>query len=105
MMVSSLLKQRRATVDTWQLHLKNRTETWLAEQNRFIQLTEQFVKMASPEYLLKRGYSLTLKEGKIVKQASDLQSGDEIVTRFSDGEIHASVTQVQLSAEEIKDKS
>ena len=105
LMVSSLLKQRRATVDTWQLHLKNRPETWLAEQNRFIQLTEQFVKMASPEYLLKRGYSLTLKEGKIVKQASDLQSGDEIVTRFSDGEIRASVTQVQLSAEEIKDKS
>ena len=105
LMVSSLLKQRRATVDTWQLHLKNRTETWLAEQNRFIQLTEQFVKMASPEYLLKRGYSLTLKEGKIVKQATDLQSGDEIVTRFSDGEIRASVTQVQLSAEEIKDKS
>lgn len=105
LMVSSFLKQRRATVDTWQLHLKNRTETWLAEQNRFIQLTEQFVKMASPEYLLKRGYSLTLKEGKIVKQATDLQSGDEIVTRFSDGEIRASVTQVQLSAEEIKDKS
>ena len=105
LMVSSFLKQRRATVDTWQLHFKNRTETWLAEKNRFIQLTEQFVKMASPEYLLKRGYSLTLKEGKIVKQVTDLQSGDEIVTRFSDGEIRASVTQVQLSAEEIKDKS
>ena len=63
----------------------------LTEQNRFIQLTEQFVKMASPDYVLKRGYSLTLKDGKIIKQAAGLNKGDELTTRFADGEIRSTI--------------
>ena len=29
--------------------------------------------MASPDYILKRGYSLALKDGKIIKHASDCE--------------------------------
>lgn len=90
-MASSLLQRRASSLDTLQLHLKNRVETKLTEQNRFIQLTEQFVKMASPDYVLKRGYSLTLKDGKIIKQAAGLNKGDELTTRFVDGEIRSTI--------------
>lgn len=90
-MASSLLQRRASSLDTLQLHLKNRVETKLTEQNRFIQLTEQFVKMASPDYVLKRGYSLTLKDGKIIKQAAGLNKGDELTTRFADGEIRSTI--------------
>ncbi|WP_293666984.1 exodeoxyribonuclease VII large subunit [uncultured Parabacteroides sp.] len=90
-MASSLLQRRASSLDTLQLHLKNRVETKLTEQNRFIQLTEQFVKMASPDYVLKRGYSLTLKDGKIIKQAAGLNKGDELTTRFADGEVRSTI--------------
>ncbi|MCD7848272.1 MAG: exodeoxyribonuclease VII large subunit [Parabacteroides sp.] len=90
-MASSLLQRRASSLDTLQLHLKNRVETKLTEQNHFIQLTEQFVKMASPDYVLKRGYSLTLKDGKIIKQAAGLNKGDELTTRFADGEIRSTI--------------
>lgn len=90
-MASSLLKQRASSLDALQLRLKNRLETKLTEQSRFIQLTEQFVKMASPDYVLKRGYSLTLKDGKIIKQAAGLKEGDELVTRFADGEVRSTI--------------
>ena len=63
----------------------------MAERNRFVQLTEQFIKMASPDYVLKRGYSLTLKDGKIIKQAGGLAAGDELITRFADGEVRSKV--------------
>ena len=43
--------------------------------------------MASPDYILKRGYSLALKNGKIIKYATELEVGDELTTRFIDGEI------------------
>ena len=43
--------------------------------------------VASPDYILKRGYSLALKDGKIIKHASDLRAGEELTTRFIDGEI------------------
>lgn len=89
--VSTLLTRRCSTLDTLQMQLQNRTATHLAEQTRFIQLTEQFIKMASPGYVLKRGYSLALKDGKIIKHATDLNPGDELVTRFGDGEVKSIV--------------
>lgn len=88
---STLLTRRRSTLDTLQMQLQNRSTSRLAEGTRFIQLTEQFIKMASPDYILKRGYSLALKDGKIIKHAADLDSGDKLVTRFADGDVKSIV--------------
>ena len=38
-----------------------------------------------PERLLSRGYSITLKDGKSIKDASQLKAGEEIETRFAKG--------------------
>lgn len=66
--------------------IQNMAKSLLTDEKQSIDLLEQFVKLASPDYILKRGYTLTLKDGKIVKKASQLSTGDEITTRFSDGE-------------------
>lgn len=88
---SAMLSRRRSTLETLQVQLQNRTVSRITEGTRFIQLTEQFIKMASPDYVLKRGYSLALKDGKIIKHATDLASGDELVTRFADGDVKSIV--------------
>ncbi|MDR1937588.1 MAG: exodeoxyribonuclease VII large subunit [Tannerellaceae bacterium] len=69
-------------------HLQAKT----SRENHFLKLTEQFITMASPEYILKRGYSLTLKDGKIVKRSTSFTPGDEMTTRFTDGEVKSTVT-------------
>lgn len=88
---AALLTLRASSLETLQLHLKNRTALRLTDCNRFIQLTGQFIKMASPDYVLKRGYSLTFREGKIIKHAADLQQGDQLTTRFADSEVRSTV--------------
>ena len=88
---SAMLLRRRSTLESLQMQLQNRAPSRLAEGTRFIQLTEQFIKMASPDYVLKRGYSLSLKDGKIIKHATDLNPGDELVTRFADGDVKSIV--------------
>ena len=35
--------------------------------------------------------TLTLKDGKIIKQADGLVVGDELITRFADGEVRSKV--------------
>ncbi|MDR1161352.1 MAG: exodeoxyribonuclease VII large subunit, partial [Tannerellaceae bacterium] len=74
---------------------KNRLQQAVAKKmmdaNRYMQLTEQYITMASPGYIMKRGYSLTLKEGKIMKRAASFKTGDELTTRFVDGEINSKV--------------
>jgi exodeoxyribonuclease VII large subunit len=72
--------------------MQNRITTLLAGHTQALHLHEQFLKMASPEYILQKGYTLTLKEGKTVKLASALFPGDEITIRFADGERGAEVT-------------
>lgn len=88
---SGLLSGKRTGLEQLSQRLQQVSRAKLAEASQFIQLTEQFMKLASPDYILKRGYSLTWREGKLVKKASDLSLGDHLVTRFSDGEIHSKV--------------
>jgi exodeoxyribonuclease VII large subunit len=57
----------------------------------FVEITEQFLRMASPDYTLRRGYSITMKNGAIVKNAAALAPDDQIVTRFADGEVRSKV--------------
>ena len=86
-MAQGFVERKRAMVDRLAMQLRNATTTHLTEKQRFLQLQEQFVRMASPDYILRRGYSLTLREGKIIKRAEELQAGEELTTRFMDGEV------------------
>ncbi len=49
------------------------------------------LRLLSPENVLKRGYSITLKDGKAVTRARDLQAGDRIVTLLYDGQTASTV--------------
>ena len=86
-MAHGFVERKRAEIDRLAMRLRNAVTTHLAEKKRFLQLQEQFVRMASPDYILRRGYSLTLREGKIIKRAEELQVGEELTTRFMDGEV------------------
>ena len=68
------------------LTLQRAYQTACSKYQQTLDLHEQYIKMVSPEYILKRGYTLTFKNGKIVKFAKDLTLGDEITVKFTDGE-------------------
>lgn len=54
------------------------------ERNRLSRLSQQ-VESLDPNRLLRLGYSITTCNGAIVRSASDLKTGDRLVTRFSEG--------------------
>ena len=63
----------------------------MAEKHR-LQLIEEKARSLDPTLLLKRGYSITLKDGKAVRDASTLHPGDTIETRLANGQILSTVT-------------
>lgn len=67
-------------------------QTLLSRQRHRLELLQQRLADASPEKMLARGYSITLKDGKVVKNGDVLQLNDEIVTRLYQGEIVSIVT-------------
>ena len=62
-------------------------QTSLSRQRHRLELLQQRLADASPEKILARGYSITLKDGKVVKNAAMLNEEDEIITRFYRGEV------------------
>lgn len=52
---------------------------------------ETKLNLLNPENILKKGYSLTLVEGKIVKSINSVKKGNIIDTKFSDGIIKSEV--------------
>lgn len=63
----------------------------MEKEKHHLQLVEQQIQASSPERLLKRGYSITLKDGRALTDASQVKPGDSIVTRLLHGEIKSVV--------------
>ena len=64
----------------------------LSRHHHRLELLQQRLTDVLPEKQLARGYSITLKNGRIVKNVSSLNEGDEITTRLYQGELISTVT-------------
>lgn len=58
----------------------------VANERQRVTGLEKQVELLSPDRVLRRGYSLTLRDGHVVTSALSLRAGDSLVTRFADGE-------------------
>ena len=68
-----------------------------------LQMLEQKTESASPERILSRGYSLTLKDGKAVTDATVLKEGDSLVSRFARGQSLSIVKTIKTDSHERTD--
>lgn len=90
-LVHQKLSEARFYLLTVRKDLTQMTLTLLSRHRHRLELLQQRIMDASPDKLLKRGYSITLKDGKAVTDASALRTGDELVIRLSKGEVHSLV--------------
>jgi len=63
----------------------------MMEKRHLLEMMEEKTRSLDPTLLLQRGYSITLHQGKVVKDASALTLGDEIETRLASGKITSKV--------------
>ena len=63
----------------------------MEKEKHRLEFVDRILKSASPENLLKRGYSITLLNGKAVKDVSLLQTGDEVETVLATGKFKSIV--------------
>lgn len=71
--------------------LKNSVVQFIQEEKHRLKTKEQHIELISPENILRKGYTLTLKGNKIVKSATEVKSGDTLTNKFFDGEITSQV--------------
>lgn len=61
------------------------------EENK-LTLIDEKLKSSDPQNVLKKGYSISLCNGKLIKNVADVTAGDEIKTILSDGSVDSIVS-------------
>jgi exodeoxyribonuclease VII large subunit len=80
-----LLQRERAVVAQLSGTLKHSLRQQLQREHHFVESRQQYVQMVSPEHILRRGYTLTTRNGRIITSLKGLSVDDIIQTQFRDG--------------------
>lgn len=69
------------------IKLSEKTAVFLKEHNNVLLQLERNVANMNPEKVLQRGFSITMKDGKVIKDADEVKEGDIIETVLHNGTI------------------
>jgi len=89
------LNQNRQRLDLTHTRLSGAMNQRLLRENNRLQLLERTLRATHPDTLIKRGYSLTLKNGRVVTTVHALKEGDTVETRLADGRFTAQVATIK----------
>ena len=65
---------------------------FLQKEKERIHFNDNGIRLLDPQKVLSRGYTITFKEGKIIKSIEKLALDDIIETRFTDGNVKSKIT-------------
>lgn len=80
-----LLQRETALVQKISERMRHQLNQRMQEQRHQIETKEQYIRMVSPANVLKRGYTLTTRQGHIITSLQALSPDDVIETHFRDG--------------------
>ncbi|MDO4930190.1 MAG: exodeoxyribonuclease VII large subunit [Bacteroidales bacterium] len=86
------LQAARFALNRYPDRLTEALTTRLMRERHRLELADRSIKLAGPERILNMGFSITLKDGKAVRDAALLKPGDRLTTRFAKGGAEVEVT-------------
>jgi exodeoxyribonuclease VII large subunit len=73
------------------IELKHKTDQFFTKQNNKLREFEQKNDYLNPAHILKRGYSISIKDGKVIQSIQDIAEDDIITTKLIDGSFQSKV--------------
>jgi exodeoxyribonuclease VII large subunit len=89
--LTSRLSAEEREVNGFKERLRRSTDQVLINAKNRIENAEKNVRLMDPLNVLKRGYSLTYCEGKLIKSVKQAKEGVSIETRLADGSLFSKV--------------
>lgn len=90
-----VLKREKQNLVQTRVELIEKIKRRMSREREDLTIRGKYLRLLSPDLLLKKGYSITYKENKVVLSAHCLKEGDTIRTRFSDGEVISTVNKIK----------
>jgi exodeoxyribonuclease VII large subunit len=79
--------QKEKEIQFLSQRIQNATNQFLIKQKNILQQSQTKIELLHPENILKRGYSITMKNGKPVRKVDEVAAGDVIQTLLVCGDI------------------
>jgi len=87
----SVLHSTRSSLNFLRDRLKSIVKHSIEKERFILQKYDNFVSLSSPENMLRRGYTITTKNGKTIKSILEIEADDIISTHFKDGEVRSKI--------------
>jgi exodeoxyribonuclease VII large subunit len=78
----------------WQTGIKNRLKSSMSSECRKLENFTTRSQLLNPVNILKKGYTLTYKDGLLIKSSSQLKPGDTLTSKWIDGTAQSSVKNI-----------
>lgn len=89
--VRNMSQQQNFRLQRLESRLSQSAERLVTGQRHRLDLFAEKLEAYNPERILARGYSVTLKDGRAVRNAQDLKKGDIIETRLAGGSVESEI--------------
>jgi exodeoxyribonuclease VII large subunit len=83
--------QKEKEIQNLSQRIQNAVIQYLLKQQNALHQVQTKIELLHPENILKRGYSITMKNGKPICNAEEVAEGDVITTKFLHGAIESMV--------------
>ena len=86
-----VVQYNKSELDHLPVRLKSRLKHFIEHHKSQINLYQKTNELLNPENILKKGYSITYLNGKVVKSVREIKEGDVILTKINDGKVESEV--------------
>jgi exodeoxyribonuclease VII large subunit len=94
-----ILMEERQHQTLLSTRLTMRATTLVEQEHLRLRLLEQSIMGFSPQAMLKKGFSLTVYQGKVLRSVEELPIGARIETRLADGRLYSELQSKQTNHE------
>lgn len=91
LLVQQRLHQEKERLRPLPHRLESALKACLMAEHHRQDILSRSIRLAGPERILAMGFSITMKDGKVVSSPQALKPGDCIVTRFAQGDVYSQV--------------
>lgn len=95
MKTGSILEREMDEMERYEALLPEICNRILDQKKAVLEKMEAMIQLLNPMEILKRGYSISYKKGKLITDAKQVKAGDEILTHFQKGKVTSVVNKVR----------
>lgn len=95
-MVDKKITKGIQLMETYKHLLEREMKNYFKRVGQKLDAAVESIRLLNPQHILKRGYSITLKDKKSLKDLEDIQEGDTIDTLLYKGKIQSTIKKLTL---------